>query len=338
MQTQPGTGDASAVEVGPGVLWLRMPLTGSLKWINIWHIAEAEGSAVVDTGLYSPQTVDAWQALLPTMRSGGVKRVIATHMHPDHCGMAGWIAKETGAQLWMSRLEYLTCRLMAADTGHPAPPEGIHFCQAAGWDSEAIGRYKAQFGSFGKMIYPMPAAYRRIQDGDVLALGAHEWRVVIGSGHSPEHACLYCPGLKLFISGDQVLPKISSNVSVWPTEPDADPLGDWLTSLARIKEHVPNDVLVLPAHNAPFRGLHARVDHLINGHRLNLSRLEDALATPHRAIDVFDRLFSRPITPDVLSMATGEAIAHLNHLSRTGRVVRSSDSAGVWWWRQAPQN
>ncbi|WP_439955514.1 hypothetical protein, partial [Klebsiella pneumoniae] len=72
------------------------------------------------------------------------------------------------------------------------------------------------------------------------------------------------------ISGDQVLPKISSNVSVFPTEPDGDPLTDWLNSLAKVKREVPDDVLVLPAHNEPFRGLHARLDHLARGHERGL--------------------------------------------------------------------
>jgi glyoxylase-like metal-dependent hydrolase (beta-lactamase superfamily II) len=157
---------------------------------------------------------------------------------------------------------------------------------------------------------------------------------VIGSGHSPEHACLYCPELKVFVSGDQVLPKITSNVSVYPTEPDADPLADWLDSLARLKTVVPDDVLVLPSHNSPFRGLHERCDVLIQSHVDGLTRLEGLLAAPRRAIDVFPALFSRPITPGVLFMATGETIAHLNHLARRGRAVGTLDAAGVRWWQR----
>jgi glyoxylase-like metal-dependent hydrolase (beta-lactamase superfamily II) len=336
LQTEPQTGDGSAVEIAPGVLWLRMPLSGSLQWINVWAVAEQGGWTIVDTGLRSSKTIDAWQAVFAnTMNGAAVTRVIVTHMHPDHCGVAGWITRKFEVQLWMCRLEYLTCRLMAADTGRLAPAEGVEFYRSAGWDGEALGRYQARFGSFGEMIYPLPAAYRRIEDGDVLALGDHEWRVVVGSGHSPEHACLYCPGLKLLISGDQVLPKISSNVSVYPTEPDADPLGDWLVSLERIKAQVPDDVLVLPAHNAPFRGLHARIEQLTESHRRNLVSLQSDLAAPRRAVDVFASLFSRPITAELLGMATGEAIAHLNYLCRMKRAVREADAAGVWWWRGA---
>jgi glyoxylase-like metal-dependent hydrolase (beta-lactamase superfamily II) len=160
--------------------------------------------------------------------------------------------------------------------------------------------------------------------------------VVVGHGHSPEHACLHCPSLKLLISGDQVLPRISSNVSVFPTEPDADPLGDWMDSLAKLTREVPDDVLVLPAHNEPFRGLHARLRHLAQGHERSLERLRGSLAEPKRAIDVFGALFARRIDdPGLLSMATGESLAHLNYLLARGEATAEVDPQGVAWYRAA---
>lgn len=267
------------------------------------------------------------------LASSPVSRVIVTHMHPDHCGTAAWFVERFKVRLWMSQLEYLTCRLMADDTGRNAPSEAIDFYRAAGWDARAIDEYKAKFGWFGQMLYPLPASYRRLADGDTLQIGANKWVVVVGNGHSPEHVCLHCPELKLLISGDQVLPKISSNVSVHPTEPDADPLSGWLDSLARIKSRVPDDVLVLPAHNSPFRGLHARANELIESHQRGLHRLQEMLSQPRRAVDVFGALFGRPVTDDLLHMATGEALAHLNYLTRRGRASREIDSQGVWWWR-----
>ncbi len=333
-EDKPEIGDGSAIEIVPGVLWLRMPLFAALPAISVWALSEDDGWTIVDTGLRSTKTTDAWRsAFSSTLENKPVKRVISTHMHPDHCGMAGWLVKRFDTRLWMTRLEYLTCRLLAADTGHEAPIEGVRFYKAAGWDDDAIETYKARFGSFGESIYAMPAAYQRIRDGDIIRIGDHDWQVVVGRGHSPEHACLYCSDLKLLISGDQVLPRISSNVSVFPTEPDADPLGDWLTSLARIKDLVPDDVLVLPAHNYPFRGLHARLDQLIGGHEADLTALENFLTEPKRAIDVFDVLFKRPINKKLLSMATGEAIAHLNRLRAMGRVTCSADDHGVYWWQ-----
>jgi glyoxylase-like metal-dependent hydrolase (beta-lactamase superfamily II) len=336
LPNEPQTGDGSAITIAPGVLWFRMPLFVSLPWINVWAIEGEGGWSIVDTGLNTANTLDAWRAAFAgVLAELPVNRVLVTHMHPDHCGVAGWIAERFKAMLWMTRLEYLTCRVMVADTGRTAPDAGIDFYRAAGWDSEAIGRYKAKFGSFGEEIYLLPESYRRIEDREVIRIGLNDWHVVIGSGHSPEHACLYCPELKLLISGDQVLPRISSNVSVFPIEPNADPLGNWLTSLAGIKARVPDDVLVLPAHNSPFRGLHARIDELVESHRRGLDRLEELLSAPRRVIDVFGALFARPITSALLGMATGEATAHLNYLLKTGRAVSETDDQGVRWWRGA---
>ena len=329
-----GTGDA--VEVAPGVHWLRMPLGGSLQFINVWALEDGEGFTVVDTGMRTSDTAQAWRNAFEGLMGGKpVTRVIATHMHPDHVGMAGWIGRKFGSLLWMTRLEYITCRMLAADSGREAPEDGTRFYRAAGWSEEAIENYKARFGGFGKGLYPLPDSYRRIAHGDAFRIGEHEWQVVVGNGHSPEHACLWCPTLKVLISGDQVLPRISSNVSVFPTEPDADPLDDWMTSLARIKTEIPDDVLVLPAHNDPFHGLHARLDHLIRGHEIALIRLERTLATPKRAVDVFGALFARPIGPELLGMATGEGLAHLNCLVRRGGAVKELDAGGVAWWRVA---
>ncbi len=258
-------------------------------------------------------------------------------MHPDHVGMAGWLTRKFDVALWMTRLEYLTCRVMTSDTGREAPPEAMHFYRQAGWEEAALETYRARFGGFGKHVHPMPDSFLRLQDGDVLRIGAHEWRVIVGSGHSPEHACLYCPALKLLISGDQVLPRISSNVSVYPTEPEADPMRDWLTSLDKLKREVPDDVLVLPSHNECFHGLHARIDALHRGQQTALTRLRRTLAqAPRRAIDVFSALFARSISPGnaaLLGMATGESMACLNYLMHRGEVVRELDAQGVAWYR-----
>jgi len=193
--------------------------------------------------------------------------------------------------------------------------------------------YKARFGRFGKMVYQLPDSYRRVVDGEELLIGGHAWRAVVGHGHSPEHLSLYCPQQRLFISGDQVLPRITSNVSVFPTEPDADPLTDWLESLASIKERVPDEVLVLPSHNLPFQGLWARLEQLIHGHENALTRLTQVLVEPQRAVDVFNLLFRRRVGSEMLAMASGESVAHLNCLIRRGRIMREDDAAGISWYR-----
>jgi glyoxylase-like metal-dependent hydrolase (beta-lactamase superfamily II) len=327
------------IEVAPGVHWIRMPLPFQLNHINLWVLDDGAGWAVVDTGVRNEDTAAVWRELFanaPDQRT--LTRVFVTHMHPDHVGMAGWLTRKFGVRLWMSRLEYLTCRVMVSDTGREAPPDALAFYRRAGWKPTAIETYSTRFGNFGKMIHPLPDSFQRIRDGDELRIGVHTWRVVVGSGHSPEHACLYCPGLKLLISGDQVLPRISSNVSVNPTEPDADPMSDWLASLAKIKREVPDDVLVLPAHNDCFRGLHARLDALASGQEKALQRLRRSLQEPKRAVDVFGALFARPIGESdvaLLGMATGESVACLNHLVQRGEASRKVDADGVAWYRIA---
>lgn len=328
---------AQMLEVAPGVSWIRMPMPFALNHINLWALEDEGGVAIVDTGMRTPDTLEAWRRLFEGPLAGRpVTRVFVTHMHPDHVGMAGWITRRFGCRLWMSRLEYFSVRMLVADTGREAPQDGVDFYRRAGWDESAVETYRARFGNFGKSIYPMPDSYRRLLDGEDIRIGAHSWRVVTGSGHSPEHACLHCPSLGLMISGDQVLPRISPNVSVHPTEPDADPLGDWLASLRKIEDAVPADTLVLPAHNECFRGLHTRLRHLRGGHERALERMLKSLQEPRRAVDVFGSLFARKIADaDLLSMATGESMAHLNYLRRRGVVAVQADAAGVNWYRAA---
>jgi glyoxylase-like metal-dependent hydrolase (beta-lactamase superfamily II) len=320
--------------VAPGVLWVRMPLPFALKWINLWLIEDGPGWTLVDTGLAMEESREHWRAIFANDLGGRpIKRVICTHMHPDHLGLAGWICRKFDAPLWMSRLEYITGRMLVADTGREAPEEGVAFYKGAGWNEEQLANYRARFGMFGKAVSRMPDAYHRIGDGDAISIGGRVWRVVTGNGHCPEHACLWQEEAKLFISGDQVLPRISSNVSVFPTEPDADPLDDWINSCGKLRAAVPGDVLTLPAHNEPFLGLHDRLAGLVEGHERALGRVEDRLRKgPKRAVDLFGALFARTIGNDLIGMATGEAIAHANCLVARGRAAKSCDADGVVWY------
>jgi len=265
-------------KVAEGVYWARFAMPMSLDHINLWLLEDEHGWTVVDTCLNIPSARETWEQLFAGFMQGKpVLRVICTHMHPDHVGLAGWLTERFDCDLWMPREEFLMCRAMKADTGREAPDVAIRFYKAAGYDEEQLDRYRKKFGNFGRAIAPLPDSFRRLVDRETITIGDRYWQVIIGSGHSPEHATLHCPALKVLIAGDQVLPRITPNVSVFPTEPQGDPLNEWLHSSARLREILPDDLLVLPAHETPFYGLHVRLNQIIESHKNALSSLFDYL-------------------------------------------------------------
>lgn len=327
--------EGRSMPVAHGMHWLRMPLPFSLGHINLWLLEDDDGWAVVDTGICSEFSKQVWRdTIAAVMGAKPVNHVVVTHLHPDHVGCAGWLTDEFDVDLWMTRDEYLLCRILVADTGHAAPEEGVNFYHAAGFPAEALHNYKKMFGMFGKYVAPLPQAYKRLQEGHELHFAGHTWQVLVGRGHSPEHACFFDAERKLFISGDQLLPTISSNVSVYPTEPKANPLRDWLDSLDMLKRHLPEDVLVFPAHGRPFRGAHSRLDVLIQEHLDGLNAVHEQCKEPQRALDVFPALFKSRISDSNLIMATGESVAHLNYLIEDGALTAEPDKRGVLWYRR----
>lgn len=333
--------DGRLMEVADGVFWMRIAIPFALDHINLWLLRDGDSWVAVDTGVDFDKARKSWEGVIAHALDGlPISRVIVTHLHPDHVGLAGWLVNRYDAEFMMSRSDYLMCRAMAADTGREAPMEAIRFYRAAGFKEEGLERYRKRFGGFGEMIHPLPQSYTRLQQDDTLDIGGRTWRVEVGSGHAPEHICLYCPELKVLISGDQVLPRISSNVSLFPTEPSGDPLGDWIRSCARLRDALPDDTLVLPAHNEPFYGLHARLTALIDGHERGLARLVEVCAEPRRAVDqeVFSVLFKRRIDSEVFFMATGEALAHLACLVHRGQVTRRVNADGVCYYQTQTQD
>ena len=324
------------VELLPGIRWSHLPLPFVLKHINTWVLDDGDQQVLVDTGLFTSVIRDIWEDLLARLPGGKpISRVLVTHLHPDHVGCAGWLCERLDADLYMTREEYLLCRVLVADTGQPAPEEGRRFYHAAGFSEQQLNRYVERFGSFGRVVSPLPQSYHRLYDGLELDIGDNRWKVIIGRGHSPEHACLFCKELNVLISGDQVLPTISSNIGVWPTEPAANPLEDWFCSLRHLAAVLPDDVLVLPSHGRPFRGVKHRLEELITEHEDCLARLRELCREPRRAIDVFPVLFRGEVNEINLIMAVNEAIAHLNYLQSEGEVSRDSDAHGVYWYQAA---
>lgn len=313
--------DGQLLQVAEGVFWLRMPIPFSLDHINLWLLDAGDHWAVIDTGFPSAKAKAHWRALFDGPLAGKpVGRVIVTHYHPDHIGLAGWLCTRWQVPLEISRGEFLLARVLTLDTAAAPPSDVVAFYAAQGWPEAAVERLKAsQWGRFGRGVHRLPTGHHRLRAGDRLTIGGRRWDVVVGSGHSPEHVCLHDAEGGLLIAGDQVLPRITSNVSVTPTEPEADPLGDWLDSIARLKG-LPEGTLVLPAHNEPFLGLHHRLDQLAADHSRKLEALLEACAAPLSAVDSFGTLFRRPIREDEMQMATGEALAHLRWLHRRGQV------------------
>lgn len=325
--------DGELMQVAEGVYWLRMPLPFVLNHINLWVLEDGPGRVLVDTGIASPEVREVWQHVLAGLEPDKpVTKLIVTHLHPDHIGLAGWLCDSLNVPLLMTREEYLAARMLAAD--HPPPPEvALDFYAQAGLTPDQLAMYGKRFGRYGNLLSDLPESYYRIKDGDRLTINGRRWEVVVGRGHSPEHACLFCPDLNVLIAGDQALPTISPNVSVWPTEPAADPLEEWLASCAELPGRVPEDTLVLPSHGRPFHGLRRRLTTITQEHEAGLQKVIALCKEPQRVVDVFPALFRGRITDTNLIMATGESMAHLNYLERRGALQVTRDASGVRWYR-----
>ena len=213
--------------------------------------------------MHLDETKNAWINLIES-ENLSVKDVVVTHMHPDHVGMAGWFVKNYNTTFSMSRTDYLQCRMLSADTGDHVPHEAIDFYTQAGMTKEQIQSFTKRFGFFGSIIHPMPHSYNRLKEDDVININGIDWVAIEGRGHTMEHLCFFSEELNMFISGDQLLPTISSHVGTFPTEPDANPVEDWISSCHKLIKKLPEDVLVLPAHGRPFIGAHKRLNALIN--------------------------------------------------------------------------
>lgn len=327
---------AETIEVAPGVLWLRMPLelTG-LSHINLWLLDDGDGWTIVDTGMNTDKIRELWGEVLDRYLGGRpVTRVICTHFHPDHMGLAGWLCERWRAPLWATRREWLFGRMLYLDAADVAPEFYLDHFRRLGFKPDAVENLRARgYNHYRESVWEIPGAHRRIVDGERIEIGGRSWRVIVGYGHAPEHACLYCGELGVMISGDQVLPKITPHIGVYPSEPDANPLEEYLDSLAHYR-HLPADTLVLPAHNEPFHGLPARLDYLRTHHDERLAALEAALSEPTRVLSTLKVLFRRRLKPFEAFLGVGESLAHLHCLIGRGRVERGLDADGVYVYRR----
>lgn len=330
--TAPAPGAVRAI--APGIGWLRMPLPFDLDHINLWLMEdEHEGRtslALVDTGLGNGETRALHEQVFAAEAAGRrLARLVVTHYHPDHAGAAAWLAERHGAELWMTRSEFLTVHAARNGAAGYSTEQQIALFRAHGMSEEAAAALRERGNLYGKLVPAFPVSHRRVVEGDVLRIGGRTWRAIVGFGHAPEHLSLYCAELNVLIAGDMLLPKISTNVAVRPVDPMSNPLRIFLDSIGRYRT-LPADVLVLPSHGLPFRGAHARIAALEAHHAARLEALAEACReAPRSAADALEVLFRRRLDANAMYFAMGEAIAHLHYLYYAGRLERRVGADGV---------
>ena len=325
--------EGQAIEAAPGIQWMRLPLPMALDHVNVYALDDGDSWTIIDTGMHSRRTVAIWDALLAgPLAAKPVGRVIVTHHHPDHVGNAGWF-QARGARLYMTRTAWLFARMLTLDEQPLPTPESMAFYREAGLSAEMLAQKAAERPfNFSDIVSPMPVGFDRLTEGATIHMAGRDWTIHFGSGHAPDHATFWSGDL--VIGGDQLLPGISANIGVYPTEPMADPLSDWIESCTRFLPMARDSQLVLPGHKLPFVGLPLRLTQMIENHHSALTRLLEHLEHPRRATECFPPLFKRSIGPAEFGLALVEAIAHLNHLLHAGRVSRHLSPEGAWLWQR----
>ncbi len=325
-----------AIEVADRVLWMRLPLPLKLDHVNVYALDDGDGWTIVDTGFSSKKTKAIWEEIFRGPLQGRpIKRVIVTHHHPDHVGLAGWFVRDHGAEFLTTRTAYLMARMLTLDVQDKMTSETRAFYVACGMDPEILElRESERPFNFADIVAPVPLGYTRLQQGQSIHMGGREWDIHIGNGHAPEHATFWSRDDTLVLAGDQILPSISPNIGVYATEPDADPVSDWLEACERLALLAREEHLVLGGHKLPFTGLPTRMRHLIENHHGALERLLAHIDAPKSAGECFAPLFKRSIGAGEYGLALVESVAHLSHLYQAGRATREKRDDGAWVYKR----
>jgi glyoxylase-like metal-dependent hydrolase (beta-lactamase superfamily II) len=315
------------VELAPGILWARFALPFRLNHVNIYLIRDQAGWMAVDTGIADDTSREAWDALLAGPLGGaGLTGLVVTHYHPDHVGLAGWLTERFGIPLHMPRTEFLYSNAITHRAIRPNPG----FYEGHGLSAEAVDRVTGKGQGYLRMTTGLPSHYQRIQHGGTLTIGGRRFDILTGGGHANEQAMLYCAEDRIFLSADQVLTRISPNISTEASEPEANPLGEFLASLAHLQEAIPEDVLVLPGHHVPFTGLHVRCAELAAHHAGRCALIAAACReTPRSAAELVPVVFERALDPQQMSFAFHEVVAHVNYMLARGELVQVRDGDGI---------
>jgi glyoxylase-like metal-dependent hydrolase (beta-lactamase superfamily II) len=323
-------------EIAEGVLWLRLPLPMALDHVNVFLLDDGDGWTLVDTGLMTRRGVALWEGVFAGPLAGRpVRRVILTHHHPDHVGLAGWFRRDRGAEILASRTAWLLARMLTLDVEERPSPEALAFWRSAGMAPEVYAERAAERPfNFADVVAPIPAGFTRLADGGVLTAGGRTWDIRFGQGHAPDHVTLWSRDDALVIGGDQLLPGISPNLGVYPTEPMADPVAEWLAACARFAAIARDDHLVLPGHRLPYLGLPTRLRQMAGNHEAAIVRLLDHLDRPRTAAECFGVLYGREIGRGEYGLALAEAVAHLNHVLLRGDATRELREDGAWVYRR----
>lgn len=328
------------LEVAPGLRWIRMALPFALNHINLWLLRDevesedglVQGWSAVDCCIDRPESRAQWEQIIGNELQGlPILRVIVTHMHPDHVGLAHWLCQRFAAPLWISSTDYHVACLASSKASSFGGAGAAIFLASHGLnDEESMAGIKQRSSYYSALVPGLPKSYRRMRDGDRIRIGNNEWRCIAGFGHAPEHIALYCEEHRLLLGGDMMLPRISTNVSVFENEPESDPLKLFLDSIDRFRELHP-DTLTLPSHGKPFRGLYQRIEQLHAHHRERLSEVMAACSErPGSAHDMVPVLFKRPLDLHQKTFAMGESIAHLHNLWFAGKLRRRKHPDGVY--------
>ena len=309
----------SVTEIAAGIQWVRLPLPFALNHINCWIFGEPDESAIIDAGHYDDATKAIWQ---PEIARRRVSKILVTHYHPDHLGTAEWLQNQTAAVSFMSQEEFRIAAETRTMTDADEAQYRLKFFAHHGLNGRLLDEQIDFSFGYAMSVPELPRDPQWLKDGDTIALGGHDWKIITGGGHSNDQIMLYDKGRNILMAADQVLPSISPNISVWFDAPEADPLADFLQSLARLRREIPPDALVLPSHGRPFYGLHGRIDQLIAHHHDRLDLLERLMVEPLTAAETLTPLFERELDSFQMSFAMGESLAHLNHLVGLGRAER----------------